>query len=50
MAREGTGDREFFICSIDIFKQITLFAANNSFSLRKQSSQKSLKRLLKPNF
>ena len=44
----GTGGREFLIqLIVDGFKKISIFGANNSLGLRKQSSQKSnLLRLL----
>ena len=44
MAREGAGDRQFLIY---LYSKISLFAANNSFDLRKQFSQKSWTSLLK---
>ena len=43
MAHEWAGNREF----LNKFEQINLFAANNNFGLKKQSSQKSWTRLLK---
>ena len=44
MVRKGAGDREFFIYLLPYLNKL---AANDSFGLRKQSSQKPWTRLLK---
>ena len=44
----GIGGREFLIYQlVDAFKEISIFAANNSFDWRKQYSQKSWRKLFK---
>ena len=49
MRREGTRGREFLIyLFVDVFKKISIFAANNSFGLPKQSlRKKSWSKLIK---